>query len=216
VANRLLNAQQGRRTNANALVIVMIGSESQDTDDELLASAEQLRSLGAQVVTVGTNDTAAVSHQMDVLAGSSRNVFTLEDMKTRAGNLSAFQNSVLASFVCNSTSNIFIPTSSSSIAGAQSSVPSTTTQPSSLAVAPSSSTSLAVALPSTSTAGAVPTPLPTFTPFQPLTYCSQFAPTDIVFVISASGQTGATVFAQFVNLASIYAANLLDSNGAVR
>lgn len=307
VAQRLLTPAQGRRVGAQALVVVLVGSESQDSMDALQQSVQELHATGARVLVVGTNDTAQQSMEMQLIASSAADVYNLETMETLAAANYSLGQQVLAPIICRETqpsssvgaasssvgavlstgigaasssfvgllssslavppssavfgsaplpsaapssvgvsagaSSIGVPASSgvggvsssgvvgvpssialgasssvvvgvpSSVAGSSSSSSTTVVQAgpsssvgavlSSVGGAASSSVGSGVSsvggVPSSSGVQASPTPGPGP---EPPTYCAPFKQQDVVFVLSASGQTGQSVFQRFVNVAA--------------
>lgn len=287
VAQRLLTPAQGRRVGAQALVVVLVGSESQDSMDALQQSVQELHATGARVLVVGTNDTAQQSLEMQLIASSAADVYGLEAMETLAAANYSLGQQVLAPIICREaqpsssvggasstgigaasssfvglpSSSLALPPSSSAVFGsaplpsaaASSSVgasvgassigvPASSVVggvsssgvagvsssgvagvPSSVVGGGSSSSSTAVQAGPSSSVGAVPSsvgsgvsssvggvpsssgvqasPTPGPGP-EPPTYCAPFKQQDVVFVLSASGQTGQSVFQRFVNVAA--------------
>ena len=100
VAQRLLTPAQGRRMSAQALVVVMVGSESQDSMDALQQSVQELHSTGARVLVVGTSDTAQQSMEMELIASSATDVYQLSTMEAlAAGNYSLGQQVLALSLI---------------------------------------------------------------------------------------------------------------------
>ena len=199
VTNHILITAAGRRSNAQPVVIVMLGSESQNTQTEIQQSAASLQATGADVIVIGTNNSATLSLEMSIIASSPQNIYTLDQIQNMLGNKTAFETEFLSNWICVQATPTPLPT------------------PTSTLPIPSSSTTLLQSTIRVSGSSIIaPTPTPTPVPFPSLTYCSQFLPTDVIVIISASGQTGADVFYQFTNLAATLATNLIDGNGIVR
>jgi hypothetical protein len=223
VAERMLTPLQGRRVGAETLVVTMLGAPSQEGLAAVQEAGAGLRQLGARVLVVSP-PSASIAFEQEVLAiaSSPADVFVLETFESLYGTVS-FQSLFLEPFFClaaplsssstfHASSSLVLPSNpspvpslssmfthtpspsiafSSPIAGASSSVP--------LSQAFSSSQPGTSALP---TSSVQPTTQPVSTTTTPLAfptpqYCSSFKQMDIVFVISASGKTGAPLFQRF-------------------
>lgn len=216
VAQRVLSAALGRRSAVPAVVVIMAGSESQDTAEALQQAVSGLHGTGARVIVVGTASTTQEITEMELMASSASDVYEVGQLEGLVSlNASLLGQQLFAPFVCNGTQPV---ASSSAAPVASSSTPLVSVQPSSsVFVEPSFDSALPVSTSSSvgelSTIGTAPsssviatttpptTTAPTTTSTFPLpTYCSPFQTQDVVFVVSASGQTGADVFARFINL----------------
>ncbi len=194
-----------RRSNALSLVVAMIGSESQNALNEIEQAAATLHSTGARVMVVGTRGSAVQDKEMAAIATSSADLHYLDTMEALVLS-SQLGPSLFGPIVCNGTfssssSSRTIASSSRTIASSSSrlGVSSTMlntvfptpspTRSSSPTIAPSSSVRSSVGASTSLGPGGLPT------------YCNPYVQQDIVFVLSASGQTGAGVFQQFKDLA---------------
>ena len=236
VSTHMLDPVNGHRIGADTIVVALLAAQSQEGFAAVNASGENLRSQGAHVVvitTAVTDGNVALEEEALSIAQSPSDVFSLDTLEAaiQQGN-SLFETEFMMDYFClENISSTVIPTAttvyssskiyssttaavigitpslplSSPLATLQSPFPTTST------FLPPTTSFLLQVTPTTSFLPQVtPTPLPS------LTYCSQFLPTDVIVIISASGQTGADVFYQFTNLAATLATNLIDGNGIVR
>ena len=210
VAQNMFSPIQGHRNNAQPIVVAMLASESQESVAIVNASAMNLRNSGAHVIVIenGVDGNALFLEEALMIASQPSDIFALDTLEAAwSQGQGIFEAEFMDEYFCapvSSSASTILPTPSpSSSASIAQHFTST-----SVGVVTTSTPAIMSTFPTSSFAPPPPTPTP-------VTYCN-FLTTDVIFVISSSGDTGADVFNRFVTLAENIINLLPAGSGAVR
>ena len=227
VTNSMLTSVEGHRSNAQPIVLAMLGSKSQESVNTVNISAQSLHSLGAKVIVVenGMAGNALFEEEAIMIASQPSDIYSLGVLETALQQgQSMFEADFMQQYFCSQappstsihptpsptpSSYPVQPRVSSSIIGKSKTATSTAHLISHHSPTPTATFAFSSSKPHSSSvliSSSVAKPSPT-----PLSYC-QFLEADVVFVLDATGNTGKDVFSRFVSLAE-HIINLLPAGG---